>query len=284
MTTQDLQDLEKYLTSDGGHPASLGGEAAHAGSSSRVWLDGQGRAEGRYFNCTLTSVFQPIRQLAGLDLIGVEAFVRSKSVSGDGLSVWKLLELAASDDESIALDRLCRLLHVINFHRHSASQPADLFLNVHPRLLAAVESRHGTAFRATLKAMRLQPDNIVLQLRADTVQQRLLLATVAGNYRRNGFRIAVHAQNPTDAFSLLEGIRPDYLKLDARAITDQAGAARLLVEAGRRGSRLIFKRVENSATFAFIQSIQDSGRIAPYVQGYLLDLPSPLTRFDRPQE
>lgn len=125
----------------------------HSGSS--VWLDGQGQAQGRFFNCTITSAFQPLRQLGGGQVRAYAGLARSVAASDAGLSLWRLLDHAASDDESIALDRLCRMLHSINFFRQDGAGDADLYLNVHDRLLSAVSSNHGYAFRRILDALGL---------------------------------------------------------------------------------------------------------------------------------
>src|SRR6476660_310088 len=79
----------------------------------RIWLTGARQAQGRYFNCTLTSVFQPLRMLGSGQVLAHEAFIRSAADGQSGLSVWRLLEGAASDEESIELDRLCRMLHAV---------------------------------------------------------------------------------------------------------------------------------------------------------------------------
>ena len=71
----------------------------------RVWVDAEGRATGRYFNSTLTSAFQPIRVLGSDKVVGYEGFARSYSESDQGLCLWKLLDHAANDDESVELDR-----------------------------------------------------------------------------------------------------------------------------------------------------------------------------------
>ncbi|MDQ1832181.1 hypothetical protein [Massilia scottii] len=83
--------------------------------ASSVWLDSAGRAQGKYFNCTITSAFQPIRALGSSRIVPYEGLARSGSAGDAGLSLWKLLDHAASDDESIELDRLCRMLHAIKF-------------------------------------------------------------------------------------------------------------------------------------------------------------------------
>lgn len=107
-----------------------------AQADSTLWLDEEGRAHGRYFNSTLTSAFQSIRSLGSQQVVGVQGFMRSYSQSDAGLSLWKLLDTHATDDQSIELDRLCRLLHAVNFYRQPDMAEVDLYLSVHARLLA----------------------------------------------------------------------------------------------------------------------------------------------------
>lgn len=238
----------------------------------RVWIDHEGRAQGRYFNCTLTSAFQPIRLLDSLEIDGYEAFARSYSESDHGLSLWKLLDHAANDDESIELDRLCRMLHAINFYRQPAAQ-ADLYLSVHDRLLTAVSGNHGMAFRSILEGLGLPIEKIILQLPAATPNQRWLLTYVADNYRRNGFRFAVNTANSAEALGVLECVLPDVIKVDARELADEDSVARLLKESRRRGVRLVFKRVDGRKTLDTLSRLNGDGGRPVHVQGYLWDLP-----------
>lgn len=256
--------LEKYLARLAGGPQT----------ASSVWLDGQGRAQGRYFNATLTSAFQPIRVLGSERITGFEAFARSYSESDQGLSLWRLLDHAASDDESVALDRLCRMLHAINFYRQPPAVDRDLFLSVHARLLAAVDGQHGVAFRRVLNALELPQERIVLQLPLVTQNQGWLLNYVADNYRRNGFRLALTAANARQAFDLLDQLRPEVIKVDAREISDEAATLRLLQQSARRGVRLIFKRVETSAIHATLLRLGEQAQQAILAQGFLRDLPT----------
>ena len=210
----------------------------------RIWLNAQGQAQGSYFNCVLTSVFQPVRRLGTGEVVGHEAFVRSSSEDDAALSIWKLLEGAASDDESIALDRLCRMLHAINFFRQSPDEQADLFLSVHERLLAAVSSSHGVVFRRVLASLGLPVERIVLQMPPARPGQQFLLTYVADNYRRSGFRVAVNALDAADGLRLLDQISPDVLKLDARKITDTGVLESLAAQCRMQGSVLLLKQVE----------------------------------------
>lgn len=240
---------------------------------STMWLDAHGQAHGRFFNCTLTSAFQPIRAIAGGQLLGFEGLARGVTEADAGLSLWRMLDHAASDDESIELDRLCRMLHAINFFRQPAAEGADLYLNVHDRLLSAVSSNHGYAFRRILHALGLPVGQIVLQLPVASVARRWLVNYVADNYRRNGFRLALNAATPAEAADVLEQFRPDVLKVDADAFDRGAGLERLLVLAQARSAKLVFKRVDSIAYLEQIERASANTGVTAYAQGRLIGLP-----------
>jgi EAL domain-containing protein (putative c-di-GMP-specific phosphodiesterase class I) len=255
--------LGQYLAKLGHAPLTGGG----------VWLDAEGRAQGRYFNSTLTSAFQPLRAIGSGAIAGYEGFARSYSESDQGLSLWKLLDHAANDDESIELDRLCRMLHAINFFRQPEAADQDLFLSVHARLLAAVDGNHGVAFARILNALGLPQDKIVLQLPAVVEQQRWLLGYVSDNYRRNGFRFAVNAANAQEGIGLLERVRPDVMKIDAHEVPDHSAAAELVEQCGKQGVQVVFKRVESGATLATLSDAAAASGVTVFAQGYLWDTP-----------
>jgi EAL domain-containing protein (putative c-di-GMP-specific phosphodiesterase class I) len=248
------------------------------GAASSIWLADDGRALGRFFNCTMSSAFQPIRRLDSGAAVAYEGLARSVAAADEGLSLWKLLDHAASDDESIELDRLCRMLHAINFFRQADEGQPDLYLNVHDRLLSAVSSNHGYAFRRILDALELPLARVVLQLPAATPQQGWLLNYVADNYRRNGFRFAVNATSPREALQLLDRVRPDVFKLDARELQDEAGLAALLERSALAGLQVVFKRLESPQALAQLRAL-DQPVLA---QGYLLDTPQALLRTAQP--
>ena len=248
---------------------------AHA-SSSKLWMDEQGQAHGRYFNATLSSAFQTIRSGAENEVIAHEGYLRSYSASDQGLNIWKLLDNAASDDESVELDRLCRLLHTINFFRQAGPQDQfgklDLYLSVHSRLLAAVAGNHGMAFRRVLDALELPHQQIVLQLPMISASQRWVLTHVAENYRRNGFRIGANAGSLEQASDLLERIRPDAIKIDIGLANDARIQSSLLQRAERQNCKLIFKRIETEQQLRAMQNAHQTA--SPYfVQGFLFDMP-----------
>jgi EAL domain-containing protein (putative c-di-GMP-specific phosphodiesterase class I) len=243
------------------------------GAASSIWLDHEGKAQGRFFNCTMSSAFQPIRDVDSGVVHAYEGLARSVSAQDQGLSLWKLLDHAASDDESIELDRLCRMLHSINFFRQSGDGGEDLYLNVHDRLLSAVSTNHGHAFRRILDALELPIERVVLQLPAATPQQGWLLNYVSDNYRRNGFRFAVNVGGPRDALNVLDRLRPDVFKLDARDVQDSDAVLELLRRSANAGVKLVFKRLETTHTLAVLRQFAESAGVPLLAQGYLLDEP-----------
>ncbi|RBA23720.1 EAL domain-containing protein [Herminiimonas fonticola] len=241
------------------------------------WLDESGQAHGRYFNSTLTSAFQPLRALdlngTPNQIVGVQGFMRSYTKTGSGLSIWKLLDTVATDDQSIELDRLCRLLHAVNFYRQPDLVDIDLYLSVHARLLAAVDSNHGMSFRRVLDVLGLPHRKIVLQLPLIQAEQASLLNYVADNYRRNGFRLAVNAANAQHGLELLQQVEADVIKVDVREITDEAAALKLLQVAADRNVRVVFKRVESLAVREKLIRLGVLAQQTITAQGYLWDQP-----------
>ncbi|MET0964306.1 MAG: EAL domain-containing protein [Noviherbaspirillum sp.] len=244
----------------------------------RIWLDARNQAQGRYFNCTLTSVFQPLRLSDSGRIVAYEAFIRSVSDGNPELSVWRLLDGAASDDESVELDRLCRMLHAVNFFRQPGANGSDLYLNVHERLLAAVSNNHGMVFRRVLESLGLPLRNIVLQLPLARPSHRFLLQYVADNYQRSGFRVALNVANAAEGLRMLELTRPEAILVDARELADTADAAALAQACGSRGVGLVFKRIEKRAVADTVNALM---RLQPpLVQGWLWDRPGPLLLAD----
>jgi hypothetical protein len=172
------------------------------------------------------------------------------------------------------------MLHAINFFRQEETAGAgdtDLYLNVHSRLLSAVSSNHGHAFRRILDALELPLSRIVLLLPPVTAQQGWLINYVADNYRRNGFRFAVQAAGAQDGAALLERVRPDVLRLDARAagasIDGDAATVSLLEQARQAGTRVEFRRLDSVSALQALHRIADAAGVPLLAQGALLDTP-----------
>ncbi|PRC94983.1 EAL domain-containing protein [Solimicrobium silvestre] len=267
------QALQKYIT----HLYTT------KSNNTNIWINDTGQAQGRYFNSSLTSAFQALRSTLDLQIVGYQGLARSYTPGQQtelGLSLWRLLDHAASDDESIELDRLCRLLHAINFYRQPQAFGQDIYLNVHSRLLAAIQNNHGAAFRRILDTLELPHQHIVLELPLSAQNQRWILNHVSDNYRSNGFRIAVNINSIEQGLELEELIKQRHfaaLKLDSSACHERsnlAALAKLLKTAQKHSTNVIIKRLDNDQQYRAIEQLAHETKQEIYVQGFLFDQPS----------
>lgn len=244
-----------------------------AGPDASIWSAHEGKVVGRFFRARLTSVFQAVREIDSGRAVGFEGYVRNDAEGDQGLSPWRVLDQAAGDSDSIALDRLCRVLHAVNFFRQPEAAGRDLYLSVDTRLLSGVGSNHGMAFLQVLRRLELPQRQIVLQLPAVPPEQNWLLNYVSDNYRRNGFRLAVRANDLRHAAYLLDHVRPDVIKLDVRHAALRDEALTLLRDAAGRGVKLVFNKVDSTEVAAPLAELAGLSGLAVFAQGFLWDVP-----------
>ncbi len=215
-----------------------------------------GTAVGRFLRTDLSSVFQPLIESGSGRCAGHEAFVRAHGQGELDITPWNLFSLVANDEALVALDRLCRTVHVLNFLR-VPDLPGRLFLNVHGRLLAAVREDHGHTFRHALDQLELDPRRIVIETPEGANLDRKLLALVLSNYRLNGFAVAANTTGIADMESLLRMVRPDFVKIDARQVLKPEATQRVIAIARDNGTRPIFMRIESEDQLEFLLAVPD---------------------------
>lgn len=227
-----------------------------------------GLVVGHFYGAELSSVFQPIVDAASGRRIGFEAFVRCHAAGEATLSPWNLFSLVADDDVLIGLDRLCRTLHVLNDPRESEDEL--LFLNVHGRLLAAVAEDHGRAFRRVLDVLGKKAGRIVIEAPEPASRELRLLSFVLANYRINGFQVATNTASVADTAAVLNEVRPNFLKVDARHLSDADGRNGVHARVAGAGARVVFTRVAQAGDAAALVSLSGAA-----VQGYAVAEPLP---------
>jgi EAL domain-containing protein (putative c-di-GMP-specific phosphodiesterase class I) len=213
-------------------------------NADKLWIDSHDRVQGKFRNCSLTSVFSPIVSLDGDNLLGFEAHSHSYAGSDRGLSVWQLLMNAADDDESIELDRLARMIHVMNFFRQPEHKNKTLFIDVHDRLLTAVSNNHGAAFKRIVTGLGLSSSRIVLQLPHVKPKQQWALTQVVENYKLNGFPVATRATDIDEAHNQAETLRPSFIRLDINRLGNGYGLDKLIRRIQSLSVKLLISRVE----------------------------------------
>lgn len=227
-----------------------------------LWRDELGQVQGRFHQCSLGSAFAPIVRLADRAVTGHAGTVRTYAGEHVGLAAWNLFALASDDAALVALDRLCRLVHAVNYF--ASGGDGTLVLNVHNRLLAAVAEDHGAAFRRAVQALGLPQRQIVIQVPASANDNLPLLLQVVGNYRRNGFAVGLQAKDPAEAGALIAHARPDWLRLDMSRLWTDRQLAALRATAEEAGVTLSGRHVDTPSAW---DRLATAG--IPFAQGSL---------------
>lgn len=261
----------------------------------RVTADGT--VVGRFYEFDLASGFQRIVRLgapiaadphAAPTVVAYDAYARSSGQAGDTISPWGLFSRAAEDATVVWLDRLCRVVHTVNYVSQGGSN-VPLHLRVHGRLLAAIAQDHGHTFRDMLDAMGVplgvargmsrgaplgnsaaDTHGIVLQLPETATYDADLAAQLIGSYRRYGFGIALQASGAALSIARIKAFGPDVMKVDVRTLNQPEQQVPELLRAAEHGAtQLVFTRIDNPR---IAQTLAALG--AAFGQGYFFDLPA----------
>lgn len=232
----------------------------------------------------LDSLFAPVVDPLRRHVVGHEARL---GVDGRLCSLTALFSTLERGDEVVAIDRLVRTLHSLNFLAQRRATGGFLYLDVHPRHLENVTGEHGLVFEAILKRCGLSPDDIVLQIDAAAATRPQVIAAL-GNYRRRGYGLALNIENAATATLPAETLVVDLVKVSIAlpestlsALADAAkgggsafavsgvGDAEQLDLARRIGADLIF--AASAASFCFpthqALSLQETLRIPSHSEG-----------------
>ena len=225
---------------------------------------------GKFYGAIISTQFQPWRRPADGAIVALEAYARSQSRAGEGLSPWQTFADTAVDSDLVTLDRLCRTVHALNFFGRvgTASEPVPLVLNVDARLLHAVPKRHGEFFGKVLGLLGIAPERIVIDIRTHQLLDLSRLRQILASYRRHGFSVAVNADGMIHARSLADLLAPDILMLDALQFAPES-LARHAASLVQGGVQVAVKRIETAGQLA---AAKEAG--VAWIQGFHLDTPA----------
>lgn len=223
---------------------------------------------GYFFNCRLSSVFQPVFDTGRRRIVGQAAYIRSEAVGEVALSPWGVFSLAAQDPVLVRLDRLCRTVHALNYFGRAGGQ-GSLFVGVQSRLLESVRDGHGRAFERVLDLIGVETSRVVIDIPAEVNRDWRLLRHVIANYRSRGYRIAVnHGGANDDRMAELGSLYPDIVRLEAPALARRNAIASLPDAVHRFGAMLMVQDIE---TMQQMSAAVDAG--ADLLQGRFLGGP-----------
>jgi EAL domain-containing protein (putative c-di-GMP-specific phosphodiesterase class I) len=161
--------------------------------------------------------------------------------------------LAELDDakQLVALDRLSRILHAINFF--GAQRQGLLFLDVHEQLLKSVKYDHGRHFSQVLLDLGLNPARIVIGLPENAVAHRTFVSYLIKSYQSFGFKVAGTLPNAGQILAVPEIGRLDFIKIDAASALRDGLVKPLVNYAAHLNTPLVFKQVEHEHQAAMLR-------------------------------
>lgn len=176
-----------------------------------------GEFNSTFLGVRLNSAFQPIYDIQAGDLFGHEALLRP-SLGGELSSTPEFaFTYAEQAGKLVQFDRVSRTLHVLNF-RQIYAENGLLFLNVHPKLLIAVNA-HGKVFEQILHSNSVPTERVVIEIQEGLIEQEKQLTEAIDNYRDRGYRIAIDRFGSTQShIDRLWKFAPDFVKLDLSLI------------------------------------------------------------------
>jgi EAL domain-containing protein (putative c-di-GMP-specific phosphodiesterase class I) len=221
----------------------------------------------------LTTLFQPVFELAGRRVLGYEALSRGPSGTAFHMPL-RLFEMASQSDLVFELDRKCRRRALLA--ARDLPRDALLFVNVLPSAMYDPEFQ-GPPLLRLLENLGLRPERVVLEITEKyAIENYALFAEALEEFTRLGFQIAV--DDVGAGYSGLEKIahlNPRYLKLDRELIKDvdssyirREMARALKAFADRIGSTIIAEGIEREGE---LRALVDLG--IDYGQGFLLGRP-----------
>lgn len=225
-----------------------------------------GWISGYFYQCEITSVFQPVFGIVPGKTIGHAAYIRSTVDDDVALWPWQVFSLAAKDEQLVDLDRLCRAIHALNYHFNHTSKTDRLFVDVHPRLLESVKDDHGRAFENFLDLIGMKTSQVVIEIPAIVNRNWKLLQHVITNYRSRGYQIAAdYSGNCSDWMVELRSLYPNIVRIEASDLMRHEAITALVDNIHSFGANLLVRDIETSGQLA---AAIRSG--ADYLQGNLL--------------
>lgn len=224
-----------------------------------------GWVSGEFYNCHLSSAFQPIFDFNKNITIGHAGYIRTVSNGEIALSPWQVFALALKEKKLVELDHLCRAVHALNYFFKTDKQN-KLFIDVHPRLLESAKDDNGRMLENLLSLIGINTTRIVIEIPPAVNRNWRLLRRVIFNYRSRGYQIAVNYSGLSNEWTIeLDNLYPDIINIHASDLLRLKKGDLLGETIHRHESTLL---VRNIKTAADVTAALDAN--ADYLQGNYL--------------
>ncbi|MFE4544573.1 EAL domain-containing protein [Arthrobacter sp. NPDC056727] len=216
----------------------------------------------------LLTAFQPIRLLAGGEVIGVEALSRFVSHEGTSADIW----FRGAADLGLGPDLEIAALHLAL--AAAGEIPTHLFASFNLSPTACADPR----VQALMLGGAVDPDRMVIEIMGDIADRELAaLAEVLSPLRQHGVRLAVDGSGAaaTSAKQILH-LLPDIIKVDREFLCGASAAGD-----GPAPTPFVFALAEQIGATLSAEGIETREELSAVVglgiargQGYLLGRPS----------
>ncbi len=224
----------------------------------------------------LTTHFQPIVEAGdpGGKVFAYECLLRGLDTAGDLVSPGAMFEVAEASGLLFNLDRDARIAAIRRAAEHGIE--SNIFINFNPT------SIYDPAYclRSTMKEFEkttLRPEQVIFEItEGHRVKDIRHLLNIVDFYRDAGFRIALDDLGAGySSLSLLNNLRPDFVKLDIDLVRDVGAdpykarvAAKILEMANSLDVAVVAEGVESEEEWRWLD---EHG--ADYLQGFLFARP-----------
>jgi len=201
---------------------------------------------GNFYNCRLSSAFQPVFSPDKGKIIGHAAFIRSESNGEIALSPWQIFAMASKDTQLVELSHLCRAIHALNYFPKTAKQEL-IFIDLHPHLMESTKDDHGRMFANFLSLIGISTAQVVIEIPPVVNRHWKLLRRVIDNYRSNGYKMMANYNSSNgDWLNELGNWYPDIVNIHAGDLLRQKSADLLTDTIHNFGSTLLVRNINTS--------------------------------------
>lgn len=219
--------------------------------------------------------FQPILRADGSEVFAFESLVRGIGADDERIPPDRLFGAAREADLMFHLDRAARIAAIRQ--AHAAGINETLFINFNPTSVYDPSFCLRTTFDA-VNAIGTKPENYVFEVvETDHISDHAHLKNILAEYRHHGFRVALDDLGAGySSLNLLQGIRPDFVKLDREMIDGVSGSrylasitSRLIDMARELDVQLIAEGIESREDWEWLRD-----RDVDFVQGFYFARPA----------
>ncbi|MCF7972045.1 MAG: EAL domain-containing protein [Methylococcaceae bacterium] len=179
-----------------------------------------------YKNYCLHSAFQPIFSIAHRRPVGYEGLIRVQTAEQQSRSPLELFSEPETNGEYLALDRICRRLHVQNFSQQRTNNEW-LFINLNSQCLATEKPSPGYMSNL-LSISGIEPQRIVIEILEGEISDRVYLKELIARFRSIGCLIAIDDFGAGHSnFDRIWELEPDIVKIDRSLIQRAALSSRI---------------------------------------------------------